>query len=338
MFSTATSTYQNPAIFLRSTRQKSSCPVKNCVNGYRFGFNGQEKDDEVSGAGNSMTATFWEYDARLARRWNLDPKPNPWESHYSVMGGNPICYNDKLGDKIGKGREHHDKLKGEVTALRDQSKKDESTLKGKLDKAKPGSTKEANLTEQLNAAQARTAELDATLVELEEIDKDTKTTFNYINWDKNGGRTRAGSKENEIDINFGSEDFYGNLAHEAKHAHQFLKGQISFQPNGAGGILHDAVDEAEGYKRQFLVSPTGSTASLWYTTFQTYSITPARAKSFNSEHGSSNLPLVQVTSSMTIAEIISIYGSASQLPKTNQTYKEYQKSLGKEHNQYEIFR
>lgn len=43
-------------------------------NGYRYGFNGQERSDEVKGEGNSYTAEFWEYDPRIGRRWNLDPK------------------------------------------------------------------------------------------------------------------------------------------------------------------------------------------------------------------------------------------------------------------------
>jgi len=34
-------------------------------NSYRYSFNGQEKDDEVSGNGNSYTATHWQYDPRL---------------------------------------------------------------------------------------------------------------------------------------------------------------------------------------------------------------------------------------------------------------------------------
>jgi hypothetical protein len=42
---------------------------------YRFGFNGQEKVNEIAGVGNHNTAEFWEYDTRLGRRWNLDPKP-----------------------------------------------------------------------------------------------------------------------------------------------------------------------------------------------------------------------------------------------------------------------
>ena len=32
---------------------------------YRFGFNGQEKDDEVYGEGKSYSAEFWQYDTRL---------------------------------------------------------------------------------------------------------------------------------------------------------------------------------------------------------------------------------------------------------------------------------
>ncbi|MES2727912.1 MAG: peptidoglycan DD-metalloendopeptidase family protein [Bacteroidota bacterium] len=65
---------------------------------YRFGFNGQEKDDEVSGVGNTMTATFWEYDARLGRRWNLDPKVIVGISEYACFFNNPIFNTDIHGD------------------------------------------------------------------------------------------------------------------------------------------------------------------------------------------------------------------------------------------------
>ncbi len=65
---------------------------------YRFAFNGQEKDDEVSGAGNTMTAEFWQYDIRLGRRWNRDPKPNPSVSDYACFANNPIWFTDILGD------------------------------------------------------------------------------------------------------------------------------------------------------------------------------------------------------------------------------------------------
>jgi hypothetical protein len=65
---------------------------------YRFGFNGQERTDEISGSGNHYTATFWEYDPRLGRRWNLDPVVVAWESGYAAFRNNPIWLNDPNGD------------------------------------------------------------------------------------------------------------------------------------------------------------------------------------------------------------------------------------------------
>jgi len=65
--------------------------------GYRFGFGGQEKDDEISGNGNSYTAEYWEYDARLGRRWNVDPVVMPCLSSYAPFLNNPIVYNDPDG-------------------------------------------------------------------------------------------------------------------------------------------------------------------------------------------------------------------------------------------------
>jgi murein DD-endopeptidase MepM/ murein hydrolase activator NlpD len=67
-------------------------------NSYRYGFNGQEKTDEISGNGNHNTAQFWEYDTRTGRRWNLEPKKDPSLSDYAVFRNNPILFNDVLGD------------------------------------------------------------------------------------------------------------------------------------------------------------------------------------------------------------------------------------------------
>src|SRR5690554_6353582 len=40
---------------------------------YRYGYNTQEKVDEIAGAGNHYTAPYWEYDPRVVHRWNRDP-------------------------------------------------------------------------------------------------------------------------------------------------------------------------------------------------------------------------------------------------------------------------
>jgi hypothetical protein len=72
--------------------------IENPTDKYRFGFNTQEKVDEISGAGNHNTALFWEYDTRLGRRWNVDPVDQMGMSNYAVMRGNPILLIDILGD------------------------------------------------------------------------------------------------------------------------------------------------------------------------------------------------------------------------------------------------
>jgi len=68
------------------------------LSNYRFGFNTQEKVDEISGKGNHNTALFWEYDTRLGTRWNRDSKPDLSQSLYACFASNPIWTNDPMGD------------------------------------------------------------------------------------------------------------------------------------------------------------------------------------------------------------------------------------------------
>ena len=65
---------------------------------YRYGFNGQEKSLEIDANGNSMTALFWQYDARIGRRWNTDPKAVPSQNPFATLNNNPIWHIDPLGD------------------------------------------------------------------------------------------------------------------------------------------------------------------------------------------------------------------------------------------------
>lgn len=68
---------------------------------YRIGYQGSEKDDEVKGGGNSYTTYFRQLDPRVGRWFSLDPVFQPWQSPYCSMDGNPILFNDVLGDDIG---------------------------------------------------------------------------------------------------------------------------------------------------------------------------------------------------------------------------------------------
>jgi len=65
------------------------------TNSYRYSINGQEAEFELNK--NITTALFWEYDSRIGRRWNVDPKPNPSASNYSVFENNPILFPDPDG-------------------------------------------------------------------------------------------------------------------------------------------------------------------------------------------------------------------------------------------------
>ena len=52
---------------------------------YRYGFQGQEKDDELKGEGNSLNYTFRMHDPRVGRFFASDPleKSYPWNSPYA---------------------------------------------------------------------------------------------------------------------------------------------------------------------------------------------------------------------------------------------------------------
>ncbi|MES2382811.1 MAG: hypothetical protein V4538_17320, partial [Bacteroidota bacterium] len=80
-------------------------------NGYRFGFNGKEKDNETYGEGNSYDfGSRSIYDGRLARFKSVDPRYRdfPFMSSYCFAANTPIRFVDVdgegPGDRIKAGR------------------------------------------------------------------------------------------------------------------------------------------------------------------------------------------------------------------------------------------
>jgi RHS repeat-associated protein len=61
-------------------------------NSYRYGFQGQEKDDELKGEGNSLNYTFRMHDPRVGRFFATDPleKKYPFYSPYQFSGNRVI--------------------------------------------------------------------------------------------------------------------------------------------------------------------------------------------------------------------------------------------------------
>jgi RHS repeat-associated protein len=84
------------------------------VEGYRFGYQGSEKDNEFKDEGNSYTTEFRQLDPRLGRWLSMDPVIQPWQSTYCSMDDSPILTTDIKGDK---GESTHIDEKGNVIAV-----------------------------------------------------------------------------------------------------------------------------------------------------------------------------------------------------------------------------
>lgn len=117
-----------------NTTSGSNGGSTNGENGYRYGFNGQENSNDVT-EGN-YTAEYWEYDSRIGRRWNQEPKPNPSISNYACFNNNPIWFVDVRGDSSvwdNKGYQvHYDPKDKDLRAFMQDG--DKLTLMGELGK------------------------------------------------------------------------------------------------------------------------------------------------------------------------------------------------------------
>lgn len=68
-------------------------------NNYRYGFQGQEKDDEIKGAGNSVNYKYRMHDPRVGRFFAIDPlfRDYPHYSPYVFSGNEVIQFNELEG-------------------------------------------------------------------------------------------------------------------------------------------------------------------------------------------------------------------------------------------------
>jgi hypothetical protein len=227
---------------------------------YRFGFNTQERTDEIAGVGNHNTALFWEYDTRLGRRWNLDPEDQISFSNYSCLGLNPNLNNDIKGNKwkTTEGKDS-DKSKADETRidLREKSKaykqemiKYEREYLMEVDRAgadAENSTAVKKSFEKFHDAQRGYEHMENSLTELDEMEKDELVTFTFddmgpvptsgnkndqtISWSGNGWGNDNLAEERLITIHYYSRMGNGfltksRMVHEIKHAYQVLRRQM----------------------------------------------------------------------------------------------------------------
>ena len=100
---------------------------------YRYGFQGQEKDDEIKGEGNSINFKYRVHDPRLGRFLSIDPlaRDYPWNSPYSFSENRVIdkielegkemadlpAYDPNLQGASKQQVEHHREVTGKVGLL-----------------------------------------------------------------------------------------------------------------------------------------------------------------------------------------------------------------------------
>jgi len=102
-----------PWTWTKSLLTPKNVPVLVCneTEDYRFGFNGQQKDNEVAGIGNHLDFGARGLDTRIGKWWSVDPLASkyPGVSPYAAMNNNPILNKDE------DGREPIKALAGTVT-------------------------------------------------------------------------------------------------------------------------------------------------------------------------------------------------------------------------------
>ncbi len=86
---------------IKSSLTKNKTKI-NVRSGYLYGMNGQEKDDEIKGDGNSYDFGARMYDSRLGKWMSTDPMKElyPSNSPYHFGYNNPIYYKDNDGRVI----------------------------------------------------------------------------------------------------------------------------------------------------------------------------------------------------------------------------------------------
>ena len=71
--------------------------------GYRYGYQGSEKETEAYGSASMYSTYFRMLDVRLGRWFSPDPVTQPWQSPYNSMDNNPVSLTDVMGDRTPEG-------------------------------------------------------------------------------------------------------------------------------------------------------------------------------------------------------------------------------------------
>jgi len=167
----------------------TTCKINTILDDYSFGFNGQEKEDEVYGEGNTYSAEYWMYDSRLGRRWNIDPVDQISISNDAVLSNNPIIMIDPSGDTDY----YNKKGKWIGTDGIDNNAINVATFKKTVKEIKTASKEGMNVSLNLNISKYR----DVLVIPSQKIINEIDHSYNQskVNHRENGGHTIVGSSQ-----------------------------------------------------------------------------------------------------------------------------------------------
>ena len=220
---------------------------------YLFGFGGSEKDDEIYSTGRMYTAEFWEYDAALARRWNVDPVRKHHESPYAAFGNNPIWFVDPNGaDTSFADNQARTDFNATYSGVSNAMKNVQGQIDALKQKAQNKGWSDKKLARKTESLTNRLNDLNKVKTAFDEIIK-SSTMFIYSTdvsklKDADGHTTQTG--ENEVSIVF-KPGMQGVIVHESRHGYGFI---LKEWKGGSYGALqgYDLEDERQGFLYQMI--------------------------------------------------------------------------------------
>ena len=232
---------------------------------YRFGFNTQEKSTELGE--DTYTAEFWQYDSKIARRWNNDPRPNTSISVYAAFAGNPIWFNDVKGDTVRGTQtemQEYNNFRANINTTITQIHAQINTLNNQIQSTtRQGRINRLNRI--INDLNTELNVLETTNTELDQLESSTQdyvlNIYNNQNDTKGGGVIWKASITKgvvkytdaiQVSINTAHGNIDGKFAHELKHAFQYENHQLTFGYSGNPSLnFYNLAEEIEAYQRQF---------------------------------------------------------------------------------------
>lgn len=229
-----TQTYKKSSYFFKEgVRENGKTDFKILPYSYTFGFNGQEKDNEIKGIGNSLDFGARIYDSRLGRFLSRDVYSGvyPNLSHYQYCNNNPIYFIELGGRHFTGNKVRIDQIKASLLA-----------------NPNPDALKFHNDIVRMENSpiefyiKPETGNLIRT-----ELPEGGITYFDFAN-------NRLIMEAYEFAPGYHKYEYLTRLVHELEHGRQFMDNEIAFLNHDSKSIdlFHDKTDEYNAFKMQFM--------------------------------------------------------------------------------------